>query len=142
MAALEKISVRIRTGNREGGGTDGDIYIGICGREFFLDSRRSSTDDFERNSDRTYILGSGSNVRNGINNDPRSPYKLFTENLAFTPTYIRFAPEGNSDNWNLESVTVIVNNGEAQFQALGGSDNLWLGRLSGLYCYLFRNVIG
>jgi hypothetical protein len=47
MAALEKISVQIRTGNREGGGTDGDIYIGICGREFFLDSRRSSTDDFE-----------------------------------------------------------------------------------------------
>jgi hypothetical protein len=75
---------------------------------------------------------------NSVNNDPRSPYKLFAENLDKFPTYIRFAPEGNDDNWNLESVTVIVGNGEAQYQALGGSDNLWLGRSSGLYCYLFK----
>jgi hypothetical protein len=28
--------------------------------------------------------------------------------------------------WNLESVTVVVNNGEVQLQALEDRDNLWL----------------
>jgi hypothetical protein len=88
MAETEKFSVQIRTGNRQGAGTDGDIYIGICGREFYIDSRRSATDDFERNSDRTYILGSASNIMNSLNNDPRSPYKLFAENLDKFPAYI------------------------------------------------------
>ena len=136
MAAIEKIECRLRTGND---GTDGDVYLGICGREFYLDS---SSNDFERGADDTYVMGLGAAILERQYNDPRSPYRLKTENLDNFPTYIRFAPKGRDDNWRLESVQVSVfsssNQVDAEFQALGGSDNLWLGVRRGLYCYLFR----
>jgi hypothetical protein len=142
MPKLEKISVQIKTGDRDRAGTNGDVYIGICGREFSLDSADPGTNDFERNSDRTYILTGDSatiNVRYGIYNNPDRPYELFTENLDLCPVYIRFSPENREDNWNLESVTVIINDGEAQYAALLGTDHLWLGTHAGLYCYLFKS---
>src|SRR5262245_55939180 len=54
MAAITRIDVRLKTGDLSG--TDGDVYIRIGGREFYIDSEN---DDFERNSDRTYTLGEG-----------------------------------------------------------------------------------
>src|SRR5436190_5823803 len=87
--AIRTFSVQIITGNRDGAGTDGDVYIGLCGREFYIDSSRSSTDDFERGSDRTYTFGDGSNVRFHDDNDPRSPYPINVEDIDLTPAYIR-----------------------------------------------------
>ena len=142
MAAITRIDVRIRTGR--GGslaGTDGDVYIRIGGREFFVDS---AADDFEQGSDRTYTFGEGANVRDAALNDPRSPYQLLTENLNRFPINLRFLPGPGSlaqeDVWILESITVTVNpgTGQVQFQALGGSDNLVLGKRAGLYCDLVR----
>ena len=142
MAAITRIDVRIKTGR--GGklaGTDGDVYIRIGGREFFVDS---AADDFEQGSDRTYTFGEGANVRDAALNDPRSPYQLLTENLNRFPINIRFVPGPGSlaqeDVWILESITVTVNpgTGQVQFQALGGSDNLVLGKRAGLYCDLVR----
>jgi len=143
MAAITRIDVRIKTGRGSSfTGTDGDAYIRIGGREFFVDSE---ADDFEPGSDRTYTFGEGANVRGAARNDPRSPYQLLTENLGRFPINIRFVPEppkplGLEDFWILESITVTVNPGpgQVQYQALGGSDNLVLSKRAGLYCDLVK----
>jgi hypothetical protein len=135
MAAITRIDVRLKTGARSGAGTDGDIYLGIGGREFSLDS---AADDFEAGSDRVYVFGQGANVVSADANDPRQPYGLRTETLARFPVYLRFEPKTGDDNWNLESIGVTVNPGpgQLQFGAMGGSDHLWLGRRFGKTCYL------
>ncbi|MGE5685841.1 MAG: hypothetical protein ACM3ZS_11990 [Nitrososphaerota archaeon] len=51
MPSISRLSVRIVTRHLTYAGTDGNIYLGICGREFLIDSKE---DDFERGSDRTY----------------------------------------------------------------------------------------
>lgn len=141
MAAITRIDVRIKTGSI---GTDGDVYLRIGGREFYVDSEAN---DFQPSSDRTYTFGEGANVSFSKQNDPRSPYQLRTENLDRFPVNLRFVPEKPGgltlaivDNWNLESVTVTVNpgTGQIQYQALGGSDNLTLGKHFGLYCDLVK----
>jgi hypothetical protein len=129
MAAIRKISAKIVTSNIENAGTDGDVYLGICGREFYLDS---SADDFERGSNRTYILGDGSNVLNSRENDPRNP-QLDSARLDDFPVYIRFEPQGENADWNLSFVSVEVagRNYGVNFQR-----GLWLGRKVGKFCYL------
>ena len=143
MAAITRIDAQFKTGNRSGAGTDGDIFIGIGGREFVADS---AVDDFERGSDRIYVFGagsgSGSTVNNPAFNNPSTPFQLDTSNLDRFPVYVRFEPTGRDDNWNLESVTVTVNPGpgQVQYQALGGSNNLWLGQHAGKVCHLQKLV--
>ena len=134
MAVIKKIEVRIVTGNRSGAGTDGEVYIGICGREFYIDS---SVRDFERGSDQTYTIGEGANINHPAYNDPRSP-QLDTVDLDKFPKYIRLEPIGSSPEWNLEEVTVTVNPGSGQvvYRALAGGLNLWLGQQYGKFCYL------
>ncbi len=66
MADLTKIEVHINTSDIEDAGTDGSVYLGICGREFRCDT---SADDFERGSNRTYIFGVSANVRNAASNE-------------------------------------------------------------------------
>src|SRR4029453_9160619 len=108
---------------------------GVGGREFYVDS---GVNDFEQGSDRTYTFGVGANVTAAAENDPRSPYPPQSENLGRFPVYLRLEPLGwESNNWNLERVTVTVNPGAAQvqFDALAGG-HLWLGTQYGLYCYL------
>ena len=92
MPAITRMDVRIVTGNRAGAGTDGEVYAGICGREFYLDS---AVDDFEQGSDRTYTLGLGANINYAGYNHPRSP-QLDTVDLDDFPKYIRFEPTGSN----------------------------------------------
>ena len=135
MAAIRSIDVVLDTGND---GTDGDVYLGICGREFSIDSEAN---DFQAGTPpRTYTFGDGANINFRGSNDPREPYPLHTENLDRFPVYIRFAPENRSDNWDLDSVRVTVNPGpgEVRYQALVSTGHLLLGTHSGLYCYLFK----
>jgi hypothetical protein len=136
MTAITRIDLRLVTGNRSNAGTDDNVYLGICGREFYVDS---SSNDFEQGSDRIYTFGVGSNVTHAEENDPRTPFALQTENLGRFPVYIRHEPVALGENsWNVERVTVTVNPGTAQvqFDALAGANNLWLGVFSGRYCYL------
>lgn len=139
MAAITQLTARVVTGNRPGAGTDGTIYLGICGREFHLDS---AVDDFETGSDRTYIMGVGAGEGSTINhvnqNDPRSP-QLDTQDLNHFPVYIRIEPQNDGgSNWNLELVIVTVNPGPGQvvFTALGGGRHLWMGTHFGKVCHL------
>ncbi len=139
MAKITRIDVRIQTGNRDNAGTDGSVFIAIAGREFKLDS---AVDDFEKGSDRIYILGtgggSGSTINNPKINDPASPFALDTADLEKFPMWIRFEPTGDSPAWNLEFVSATVNPGtqQVQYQALAGTNNLWLEQNAGKYCFL------
>ena len=96
----------IETGILSGAGTDGDVYLGVCVREFSIDSKE---DDFERGAGRSYVLGDGADVRNADVNDPRKQL-LFTENVDQFPVYIRFQPRSRSDNWQLQRADVRFNN--------------------------------
>jgi hypothetical protein len=144
MGAIQTFSVRLITSDEKHAGTDGDVYVGLCGREFYIDSGNPNTNDFEQGSDRTYIFGAGANVgpiKYRYNNDPRKDYPIYTEHIDLTPAYIRFGPQNRTDEWILESATVNVNNGEVALQALDGSDRLWLSTHTGLYCYLWAAPI-
>jgi hypothetical protein len=141
MSAIQTFSVRLVTSRHPDAGTDGDVYVGVCGREFYIDSA-AVVDDFERDSDRTYKFGAGWNVKFHEANDPRHDYPIYTEDIELTPSYIRFAPTGRKDHWDLESAFVDVNNGEVQLEALltPDKDHLWLGTHSGMYCYLWTST--
>ena len=102
-----RIDVGVATGCQGGAGTDGDVYIGVCGREVYIDT---AYDDFEQNSNRTYILGAGANIEYAGYNDPRNP-QLNTADLDKFPVYLRFEPRGDGPDWNLEQVDVTVNPG-------------------------------
>ncbi len=147
MAEIESIDVTIQTSNIDNAGTDGDVYLGILGREFFLDT---SADDFEKGSIRTYRLGDGTNVKSPELNDPRKP-QLDTRDLNKNPTesdplqnykfpvYIRFEPSGSGPDWNIASVNVEV--GGTGYGAIFPK-GLWLGRKAGKICYLREGRFG
>jgi hypothetical protein len=140
MSTINKIKVNVITSNIENAGTDGDIFFAIAGREFKLDS---SANDFQQNSNRTYILGKKTAGENGTavlrpsENDPHTPFVLDTDDLDRFPVWIRFEPLNSSD-WNVDSVLATVNPGqnEVRYHVLDGTGNLWLGQNSGKYCFL------
>ena len=88
MPAIEIIDIKIVTGNVSGAGTDGEVYLGICGREFRLDT---SGDDFKRGANDIFRLGSNANIKNKERNDPRNPQHR-TDDLDKFPVYIRLEP--------------------------------------------------
>ncbi len=153
MAEITRITARIVTGDLPQAGTDGLVYLGIAGREFRLQSEKN---DFARHSDLTYVMGepipnASDNVvpvKNPQLNDPRVDYVLQSRFLDLFPVYIRFEPVGDDEplstetpNWNLELATVKAlsqSNVVASYENLSLSNNLWLGRDSGQYCYLTK----
>lgn len=146
MANVEKIWVRFKTGDKQGAGTDGDIYLGIGGREFMVDS---SDDDFERDADRYYAIGKPSTILHYTVNDPRRP-QITTEDVDAFPVYVRFAPKSRSDSWNLDEVWVGVNdegfNRLDFYRSVGSRDGVreegfWLGVRSGLFLYLRKSQL-
>jgi len=139
MAPINRIDVDVATANISGAGTNSSVYLGIAGREFFIDSA-DSTNDFEAGDKKTYTFGDGTNIDQAQYNDPRSP-KLDITDLDHYPTYLR-AP--NSD-WALEDVTVTVNPGHEELvfenAALASTnDVLWFGASYGEILYLTRRT--
>src|SRR4051794_21106718 len=92
MPNIETIRVTIHTGNE---GTGATIYLGLCGREFNLDTE---DDNFKPNQSDVFILGAGANVLNRDRNDPREP-QLVTGNLLSFPMWIRYGREPH-DDWD------------------------------------------
>jgi hypothetical protein len=107
MTNIDRLVVKIHTADHGGAGTDGDIFLGIGGREFCIDSK---LDDFERASDRTYGLrsiGPGEvAVVNAVDNDPRGPYSINDIKIDHHPVYVRFEPEDRADEWVIQYVSV------------------------------------
>ena len=144
MAQVTGILCQVITGNVDGAGTDGRVYLGLGGREFRMDS---GGDDYERGSWREYIMGHGPvepdlpspqvRVLNGQQNDPRVGMPIKKLN---TPVYIRFEPAGGNPNWNLAFVAVLVY--APQFAVAyappepNNFDSLWLGEKYGKVLYL------
>jgi len=138
MARIDSIQLHIQTGNLSGAGTDGDVYLGLCGREFSIDTTR---DDFERGAARTYVLGEGANINNAAVNDPRS-HGLFTENAALFPVYIRFYPQSRGDNWQVQRADMRFNESlhidwdTVNFVPNDPAQGIWLGTRSGFVLHL------
>lgn len=137
MSAITQIKAVIHTGDRNNAGTDGSVYLGICGREFKLG--RADTDDFERSSHREYFFGNGSNVEEAKFNDPRSP-QLDTTDTDRYPAYIRFEPHGDSPAWDFDGAEVTITPGGTKLRRMGdgGGAHLWLGQHAGKFCYLTK----
>jgi hypothetical protein len=145
MSSVTGIACQIITGDVEGAGTDGRVYLGIGGREFRLDSRE---DDYERGSWREYLLGTAAPERNlsapqlrVLNWDDNSPtlrFPLDTDYLQRAPVYIRFEPEHPLDNWNLFFAAVLVYAGAfvAGYSPPERFQDLWLGSAMGKVLYL------
>jgi hypothetical protein len=55
MVLVKTIFLRLSTKGLEEAGTNGDVYLGIGGREFSVDSKNEDFDDFEPGNVRTYI---------------------------------------------------------------------------------------
>lgn len=139
MARIDRIDVLIQTGGDPGSRTDGDVYLGIAGREFFLDT---AEDDFEQGSSRNYRFGRNAEfatdeMLNREINDPRDQ-RLMTEFVDEFPVYIRFAPETRADEWNLKLAVVALNTDESVLwtsQAIA-PDGIWLQTRGGLVLHL------
>ena len=119
MANINKIEVFVLTRKEDAGGTDDNVFLGLGGREFRLDT---ALNDFESPSDPTFVLGGGgvgSNVENEDENDPRNP-GIDTEDLAAFPVYLRKAgtvddKDGGDDAWmRVAQVRATVNPGPDQ----------------------------
>jgi len=136
MATINQIDLQIKTGNRSGAGTDGYIYLGIGGREFLVD--QPGVNDLEPNMNQIFTFSANGNTINQPLNNPASQYVLKTEDLGKFPKYIRFEPDNADDNWNIETIKVVVNPGVSQieYNALGGSNHVWLGTRNGKIVYI------
>jgi hypothetical protein len=145
MARISGIVCQIVTGNVDGAGTDGRVYLGIGGREFRLDS---TADDYEKHSWREYVLGAAptepapaaprTSVKNPERNDPRQGLVLDSEHLGRTPTYLRFEPQTAGDDWDLAFAAALVY-GEKFLTAYAlpaDFHNLWLGQATGKIVHL------
>ncbi len=138
MATITQIQLRLVTASDpEAGGPDGDVFLGIGGREFSVDA---DLDDTERRNDRTYIFGEGASVREPKFNDPRNP-QLDTLNVSKFPTYIRFEPRSRAANWLLRLAEVIARSPEADEICIEigpvGAGPFWLGQTRGKLVYLW-----
>jgi hypothetical protein len=140
MAQIESIQISINTGDESGGGTDGSIYLGVCGREFHLDT---SADDFERGSGHEYVLGAGSDVVSPAVNDPRKQF-LQIEDVDAFPVYVRFEPNNSGDNWNLARAEMSFNENFfprwVTTSFISEDDGIWLGQRSGNVVHLRKHL--
>jgi len=121
MSNVETIYIRFKTADFIGTGTDLEVFVGIGGREFYIESQRDF-DDFERGDDRTDIIGDTPRqlTQNSeyIGAGDSSHYLIKTETLHFYPVYfrvesdIRLGAQTKPESWNtwfLDYVEIRVN---------------------------------
>ncbi|HEX9961805.1 MAG TPA: hypothetical protein VGB00_12780 [Pyrinomonadaceae bacterium] len=142
MANLNSFHVHIQTNNLPNSRTDGDVYVGICGREFHCNATTVGN-DFENNLNTIYTFGTGSNVEKAANNDPRNP-QLSVEDVDRFPVYIRFEQDltdSDGGEWNLRSALLHLNQNNVDgYDRQLGPAGIWLGRTSGAYLYLKKRT--
>ena len=101
MPNISQIRGFIHTAEDDGSGTDSDVYLGIGGREFYLNT---SSDDFETFQRDHFLLngqqGSAPLLSLGFANDPKRP-PLHTDFLDKFPVYIRMEPSGDRPSWTV-----------------------------------------
>jgi hypothetical protein len=153
MSNVETIFMRFKTADIIDAGTDLEVYVGIGGREFYIESQRDF-DDFERGDDRTYIIGNEPNVfpKNPeyIGTGELSRYQIKPETLHLFPVYVRVEsdirwggetkPESRN-TWFLDYVEIRVNpeRENITYSALDENDSenyIKLGLFDGRFLYL------
>jgi len=143
MVTIQKIVFRIRTADIENAGTDGEVYIGFCGREFHVGT---SYEDFERGTERNYSAGTNAlsdevNLHDPVLNDPRALPPLDSQDMDNYPIYLRFEPVGRYDHWSLQYISVSA--AGVKYEALEPEDDpaiyAVLGYKSGKYLYLHKH---
>lgn len=143
VVTIQKVVFRIRTADIENAGTDGEVYIGFCGREFHVGT---SYEDFERGAVRNYSSGTNAlaeevNVHNPILNDPRALPPLDSKDIDHYPVYVRFEPVGRYDHWCLQYISVSAEG--VKYEALEPEDDSTiytvLGYKSGKCLYLHKH---
>ena len=106
MSSISKVTVTVATGDLDGAGTSGEVYLGLGGMEFKLDS--VDVADFDRDSERTYILGDEfgsfastdqSTLQTFAHSSRNDPRMTTMERVARHPVYIRLHPVGNAGDW-------------------------------------------
>jgi hypothetical protein len=134
MAAITKIEVTITTGDK---GTNGSVYVSLCGREFRLD--RTGQDDFRRKTTDQYVLGDANNIFSVANpevNDPQAPLPLDAADLPLFPIYLRL----KADNlWHVQGGSIKIFTGgptAVTIDILPGNRSLFLGPQCGEYLFL------
>ena len=136
---VRQIRVEITTGRDRGAGTDGNVYLGICGREFRCDT---TADDFEQGSTRTYIFGTLSttyptvfpNITSETYNHPSRPPSL-PEEVDLFPCYLRLSQ--GSSRWLLAGAKVYIDDEtEPRFVSAMSRNPLWMGDDCGCIYYL------
>ncbi len=133
MAQVTQIEVFVSTGGLSFSGTNGTVYAGVAGREFVLDT---TGNDFSPNSSLVYVMGEGSNLKNGGNLHGQN---IDTQDVPNFPAYIRFEPKRGIDKWKLTDVRITVNPGPEQIRFVAPIDTphkLMLGDDCGKYVFL------
>jgi hypothetical protein len=139
MAQIESIEVNVQTLDVDGAETDGSLYLGVCGREFHLDTRAN---DLGQGSSGTYVLGDNANVEEKAINDPRNQ-RLLTENVDGFPVYLRFAGEDEDDHWGLQRAVLTLNSQLLPqwdtISYISTTDGIFLGAKAGAIAFLIRD---
>jgi hypothetical protein len=135
---IESIQVEVNTLDVDGAGTDGSLYLGVCGREFHLDT---SANDLEQGSARKYVLGDNANVEHKAINDPRKQ-RLLTEHVDGLPVYLRFVGNNEDDRWGLQRAFMTLNDELLPMwdtiSYISDVDGIWLGGKAGGAVFLLR----
>jgi hypothetical protein len=140
---ITQIEVILETGNRDGAGGNGDVFLQMGPREFNLRLPPNPTGPKERDKGVTneYTLGQGANIVNKDHNDPRKDLVLKITDVDGFPVCLRFKGQTDDDTWNLESVTVTATSPDGDVKWSRGfnhPNNLWLGNQFGNVCYLIQ----
>ncbi len=149
MPQIKRIEVHIRMACMPESRPDGELYIGIGGREFGVALKR---DDLPPEGVLVYAFGENpSPLKHAGENDP-SAQRLTTETLRDYPVYVRYEPDGKKDNWCIEDLGIVANSGgedETRFRAAilstaEGSEapRIWLGKRLGKMIYLAEEAAG
>ena len=125
--AITGMQLSVMTQFHDGAGTDGDVYLGLAGREFYVDSFGN---DFEWGRGHTYQFGvsvaEGEVAGDGRLtypqwNNPRNP-PLDEWDVVKNPIYLRFVPRSTpygpdrNDNWDLKVATLTI---QGDFEVAG-----------------------
>lgn len=145
MSYIKTVVARVATGDEERGGTTGEVYLGLAGMEFKLNSE--TIVDYEQASDRTYVLGEGSATYPSVDESARDNFSFAARNdprittmerAARHPVYVRLHPVGEFHDWMVAAVDVRVDgqDGSVQSYRWAADPGRWLGCEYGLTVHL------
>jgi len=142
---ITKIELKLWTAQTPGASTDGRVYLGLAGREYAVKSSGSGHDFQPAPEPHVFVFGQGANVALAEHNNPAAPWQTDFEDVALCPKFLRLAPKGDDDNWNLQRADLTVWYRESlaagapthtqNFSRLSNSPHLWLGVQRGLFLF-------